>query len=106
MSAAHVPQAKFLNQQPCNPPDNLSEGADGLNPGLKNSLMEKCLTQLGKNDLLGEPYVKDYLNDQKRRNCRPNTIRCNFSTLKPFLSYLKERGRTSMETTNRAEYNL
>ena len=95
MSVVHVPQAKSLNPQPFNPPENLSEGADGLNPSLKNCLIEKCLAQLGKNELLGEPYVKDYLNDQKRRNCRPNTIRCNFTTLKLFLSYLKERGRTS-----------
>jgi len=103
MSVAHVPQAKFLNQQPFNSPDNLSEGADGLNPSLKNCLIEKYLTQLAKNDLLGEPYVKDYLNDQNRRNCRPNTIRCNFSTLKLFLSYLKERGRTSLETITRED---
>ena len=103
MSVSYVPQAKFLNQPPFNPPDNLSEDADGLNPSLKNCLIEKYLTQVGKNDLLGEPYVKDYLNDQKRRNCRPNTIRCNFSTLKLFLSYLKERGRTSLETITRED---
>jgi len=103
MSVAHVPQANSLNPQPFNPPDNLSDGADRLNPSLKNCLIEKCLTQLGKNELLGEPYVKDYLNDQKRRNCRPNTIRCNFTTLKLFLSYLKERGRTSLETITKED---
>ena len=52
-------------------------------------------------ELLGEPYVQDYLHDQKRRNCRPSTIRSNFATLMVFLSYLKERGRTSLETITR-----
>jgi len=103
MSVAYVPQASFLNPQPFKPTDNLSDGSDGLNPSLKSCLIEKYITQLGKNELLGEPYVKDYLNDQKRRNCRPNTIRCSFSALKLFLSYLKERGRTSLETITRED---
>jgi site-specific recombinase XerD len=103
MSVAHVPQAKSLNPHPFNPPDNLSEGADGLNASLKNCLIEKCLKRLGDQELLGGPYVKDYLYDQKRRNCRPSTIRCNFSTLKLFLSYLKEQGRTYLETITRED---
>jgi site-specific recombinase XerD len=66
-------------------------------------VIEKCFKQLGNQELLGGPYVKDYLYDQKRRNCRPNTIRCNFTTLKLFLSYLKERGRTSLETITKED---
>ena len=54
MSVAYVPQASFLNPQPFNPPDNLSDGSDGLNPSLKDCLIEKYLTQLGKNELVGE----------------------------------------------------
>jgi hypothetical protein len=54
MSVAYVPQASFLNPQPFNPPDNLSDVSDGLNPSLKNCLIEKYLKQLGKNELLGE----------------------------------------------------
>ena len=76
MSVAHVPQANFPNPQPFNPPESSPSGTNGLKPRIQNCLIEKYLTQLGKNELLGEPYVKDYLNYQKRRNCRPNTIRC------------------------------
>jgi site-specific recombinase XerD len=43
------------------------------------------------------------LYDLKRRNCRPSTIRSYGSTLLLFLSYLKERGRTSLETTTRED---
>ncbi|MBU4233042.1 MAG: hypothetical protein KKF43_11020, partial [Proteobacteria bacterium] len=61
MRVAHVPQAKSLNQQPFSPPENLSQGTEALNLGLKNPLIEKCLKQLGNQELLGGPYVKDYL---------------------------------------------
>jgi integrase/recombinase XerD len=68
------------------------------------SLIEKYLKQLAAKELLGEPYVRDYLHDQKRRNCRPSTMRSNWATLLVFLSYLKqERGRTSLETITRED---
>jgi len=103
MTVEHVPQEKFPDRQPFNPPESPPQVTDGLNPSLQNPLIEKCLKQLGEKELLGEPYVKDYLHDQKRRNCRPNTIRSNFMTLMLFLSYLKERGRTSLETITRED---
>ena len=90
-------------RQPFNPPESLPQETDGLNPSLKNPLIEKCLKQLVKKGLFGRPYVQDYLYDLKRRNCRPNTIRSNFMTLMLFLSYLKERGRTSLETITRED---
>ena len=65
-------------------------------------MIEKYLKQLAAKELLGKPYVRDYLHDQKRRNCRPSTMRSNCATLVVFLSYLKqERGRTSLETITR-----
>jgi len=66
------------------------------------NLIKKCLKQLAAKELLGESYVRDYLQDQKRRHCRPSTMRSNCATLVVFLSYLKqERGRTSLETITR-----
>jgi integrase/recombinase XerD len=68
----------------------------------ESNLVEKYLKQLAGKELLGEPYVRDYLLDQKRRNCRPNTMRSTCATLELFLSYLtQERGRTSLETITR-----
>ncbi len=66
------------------------------------NLIEKYLKQWAAKELLGELYVRDYLHDQKRRNCRPSTMRSNCATLVLFLSYLKQkRGRTSLETIAR-----
>ena len=68
------------------------------------NLIEKYLKQLAGKELLGEAYVRDYLHDQKRRNCRPNTMRSNCGTLVVFLSYLKqERGRTFLEAITRED---
>jgi len=78
-----------------------SRETDVLTPRPKNPLIERCLKQLVKRGLFGRPYVKDFLYDLKRRNCRPNTLRSYFTTLTVFLSYLKERGRTYLETITR-----
>jgi integrase/recombinase XerD len=78
------------------PPENPTPEPDECN------LIEKYLKQLAAKELLGEAYVRDYVHDQKRRNCRPNTMRSNCGTLVVFLSYLKqERGRTFLEAITR-----
>ena len=66
-----------------------------LNPGSQAYQIEKCLEQPVQKGLLGRLYVQDFLSEQKRRNCRPSTIRSNFTTLLVFLSYLQERGMPS-----------
>jgi integrase/recombinase XerD len=101
MTTEQVLQEKFPEHQLFNPPESLPKGTDRLSPSFPNCQVEKCLKQLAEKELLGEPYVKDYLYDQKRRNCRPNTIGCNFSALMLFLSYLKERGKSSLEAITR-----
>ena len=96
MTTEQVPQEKFHYQQLFKPPESPLQETDELN------LIDKYLKQLDEKELPGGPYVQDYLHDQKRRNCRPSTLRSNFSTLVVFLSYLKkERGRTSLETITR-----
>jgi integrase/recombinase XerD len=97
MATEQVPQEEFHYHQLFTPPESPPPGTDEL------TLIERCLKQLAEEDLPGGPYVQDYLHDQKRRNCRPKTIHSNFTTLKLFLSYLKERGRTSLETITRED---
>lgn len=103
MTIEQVFQEKSPERQPFKPPESPSPGTDRLNPSLQNYQVDKCLKQLAEKELSGGPYVKDYLHDQKRRNCRPSTIRSNFTTLVVFLSFLKERNRTSLETITRED---
>jgi site-specific recombinase XerD len=102
MAIEHVLQEKFVDLQPFNPPESPDQETDALIPR-KNPLIEKWLGQLAEKGLVGRPYVKDYLYGLKRRNCRPSTIRSYGSTLLLFLSYLKEKGRVSLETTTRED---
>jgi integrase/recombinase XerD len=98
MTTEQVPQEEFPYHQLFKPPESPPHQTDELN------LIEKCLKQLGDKELPGGPYVRDYLHDQKRRHCRPSTMRSNFATLVVFLSYLKqEKGKTSLETITRED---
>ena len=101
MAIEQVPQEKSQDRQLFNPPESPPHVTDELNPNPQNYQIEKCLKQLGQQELLGGPYVKDYMYGLKRRNCRPNTLRSYFTTLIVFLSYLKEKGRTYLETITR-----
>jgi integrase/recombinase XerD len=53
--------------------------------------------------LFGWPQVRDYLLNQKRRNCRVSTIKNSFINLALFFSYLKERGHAGIETMTRED---
>jgi integrase/recombinase XerD len=101
MAVEQVPQEKSQHGRPCIGSASLDRETDAVTTRLKNPLIEKCLKQLVKKGLFGRPYVKDYLYGLKRRNCRPNTIRSYSATLMVFLSYLKDQGRTYLETITR-----
>ncbi len=103
MAIEHVPQEKSQHCRPFGASESPYRETDAVTPRLKNPLIEKCLKQLVKKGLFGRPYVKDYLYDLKRRNCRPNTILSYFTMLMVFLSYLKENGRTYLETITRED---
>jgi len=98
MTIEQVSEEEFDYHLLFQPPENPTPEPDECN------LIEKYLKQLAGRELLGEAYVRDYLHDQKRRNCRPNTMRSNCGTLVVFLSYLKqERGRTFLEAITRED---
>jgi hypothetical protein len=54
------------------------------------NLIEKHLKQVAAKELLGGPYVRDYVHDQRRSHCRPSTMRGNCATLVVLLSYLNQ----------------
>jgi integrase/recombinase XerD len=101
MTVVRVPQEESSDRQPFLPSESPPPVAGSSR--LRDCQLEKWLKQLGEKELFGGPYIKEYLDDRKRRNCRPNTLRGYFTTLTVFLSYLKERGRTSLDTTTRED---
>ena len=98
MSIEHTTVREVAARQPLNLSKNPPQEKDPLGPGSKQPVIEKYLQQLGR---FGQPHVQEYLYDLKRRNCRPNTLRSYVTAWKSFFPYLKERGRTSLETITR-----
>jgi len=99
MTVAQVPQEKSQDRLLFRPPENQPSVAG--NYRLQDCYIEKWLKQWDEKGLFGGPYLKEYLDDRQRRNCRPATLRGYFNTLTVFLSYLKERDRTYLETITR-----
>ena len=101
MIVAQVPQEKFQDHLPFHPPENQPSITGSVGP--RDGHLEKWLRQLEGKDLFGGAHVQEYLYDRKRRNCRLTTLRGYFTTFMVFLSYLKERGRTSLDTISRED---
>ena len=57
----------------------------------QRSIIDRALQRLTNQGLCGQAYVKQYLGDLQRRNCRPSTIRNNFQSIALFLHFLKKR---------------
>jgi integrase/recombinase XerD len=72
-------------------------------PGDNESLayIKRCQEQISQNELFGETYVLEYLNDQRRRCCRPGTIKNSYINLLILIKYLKKTGRACFEAIGR-----
>ena len=70
---------------------------------ITNPVIAPILQRLSDRCLCGYDYVKQYLRDLHRRNCRPNTIRSNGTTIVLFLTFYKSIGRNQFEDINRSD---
>jgi integrase/recombinase XerD len=66
-----------------------------------NPQIDRILNQISEQELLGREYVRAYLHDQHRRNCRPNTIRFNSGSIIIFLSFLKDQHIAKLQDITR-----
>jgi site-specific recombinase XerD len=100
---SHVPhprQPAQVNQSTTFPPQD-TEASCQLRA--KKANIDHILTKLSDKGLSGKEHVKAYLHDMYRRNCRPNTIRTNSSSIILFLSFLKHLGKARLETVSRED---
>jgi len=70
---------------------------------IKKANIALILAKLTDKGLFAKEHVKEYLHDMYRRNCRPNTIRTNSSSIMLFLAFLKHLGRARLETVDRGD---
>ncbi len=71
-----------------------------FNPRSKLLFIKKSLQKLSEYQLIGIPYVQDYLLAQYRRNRSINTIRANFGSIYLFLKFIKTLGRNRFKEIN------
>jgi len=65
------------------------------------ALIQRCQERIVENELFGESYILEYLNDQRRRCCRPSTIKNTYLNILLFIKYLKQAGHSCLKTINR-----
>jgi integrase/recombinase XerD len=66
-------------------------------------VLKRLLKNISAQDLVGKSFVEQYLRDQYRRNCRPNTLRLAATSLRQFLSFLNRLGKTHLEQMQRQD---
>ena len=72
-------------------------------PTYRQQVLKRLLENISAHDLVGKPLVEQYLRDQYRRNCRPNTLRLAATSLTLFLSFLRKQGKTHLEQLQRQD---
>jgi site-specific recombinase XerD len=71
--------------------------------GTCRQTLERLLKNLSGKDFLGKSYAEQYLRDQYRRGCRPNTMRSNAKGIELFLSFVTKTGRTGLDQIGRED---
>ena len=69
----------------------------------RQQVLERLLANISAQDLVGKAFVEQYLRDQYRRNCRPNTLRLAATSLTLFLSFLRKLGKMRLEQMQRQD---
>lgn len=73
-------------------------GTESRRQGLHNTLRK-----LSKKDIPGKAHINEYLRDQYRRHCRPNTLRNSLIAIDQFLDFIKRAGKTHLEEITRKD---
>jgi len=74
-------------------------------PRVANPEIDRVLQRLSDKGLCGEAHVTQYLLYLHRRNCRPNTIRSNGSSIILFLTFLTSIGRNHLEAITHEDFS-
>ena len=67
----------------------------------EQAAFERLLARFEDEKLIGAQYALEYLKNQRRRNCRPNTMRSSTTNIELFLSFLPKQGKTTLEQITR-----
>jgi site-specific recombinase XerD len=65
--------------------------------------LNDVLEKLQRKEIPGKQYVEEYLRDQHRRNCRPNTLRSALTSLDLFLSFINRSAKSHLDEITRED---
>jgi len=70
---------------------------------IRQQVLDRILTQISKQGLLGKSYVEQYLRHKYRRNCKSSTLRQAATSLVQFLTFFRNSGRIQLEQLSRED---
>jgi site-specific recombinase XerD len=69
----------------------------------RQQVLDRLLNKIAEQNLLGKPYVEQYLRHKYRRNCKANTLRQAAISLEQFLLFFANRGNKVLEQLSRED---
>lgn len=69
----------------------------------RGRVLDNCLRRLSELNVDGTNYVEDYLRHQYRSNFQGSSIRNSYSSLALYLSFIKEKGKGSIEEVEKED---
>jgi site-specific recombinase XerD len=63
--------------------------------------LDKLLSKLCQNDIIGKEHIREYLRHKYRRNCRANTLCNDYTAITLFMSFMKKRAKTVLGQISR-----
>jgi integrase/recombinase XerD len=69
----------------------------------RQSVLDHLLARISASGLISRQYAEQYLRDQYRRGCRPNTMRGTTKSILMFLEFVMRSGKTDIEQISRQD---
>jgi integrase/recombinase XerD len=69
----------------------------------QEGILDHMLGKISAGNYIGRGYAEQYLRDQYRRGCRPNTMRSSVKGILLFLSFVTQAGKTDIKQISRQD---
>jgi len=76
---------------------------EAVAPEPRQSVLDHLLERISAGGLIGREHAEEYLRDQYRRGCRPNTMRGSTKAILMFLEFVMRSGKTDIEKISRQD---
>ena len=73
------------------------EKSEAVERDPRRATFERLLEKLSGKEFVGKGHAQEYLRDQYRRGCRPNTLRSSAKGVELFLNFITGVGRTGLD---------